>query len=209
MKKCKVCKTDNHHGKQCTALYLTDAWWRTHGRDLGANPPVQVHPTAGQWAYLVLAGVLVKPTSLKDPVVPNMEHPLVKEFYKAQVAQVILPPGTDHDETREGVEVAQQPEVTVVSSRVQEDVGEDEAGFRVHDICDSRIAKLEKELRNVSAQYEHVCGQCERQQAEVQRALTALADQNNRIARLEAVVTDASSLTGQKRARLGDDVGGN
>jgi hypothetical protein len=107
----KVCRTNDHHGEQCTAAYLSAEWWKAHGHPLDSNPPVQVRPSPDEWAYLVLAKVLRPVTSAEEPVVANEEHPAVKEFYKDKpIPEMVLAPADDPDARKKPAKKAEKPQ---------------------------------------------------------------------------------------------------
>ena len=80
--KCTLCGTKQHRGRDCPKIYASIEWWRSHGHCLRRK--AHIRPRAGERAYLVVAGVFKEWKRLKDPVVVNPEHPVVKAFYKGK-----------------------------------------------------------------------------------------------------------------------------
>lgn len=86
-KKCILCGS-NHYGANCLKVYASVKWWRDHGRR--PRKKAQLRPSLGERAYLVVAGVYKDWEGLEDPVVVNLEHPVVKAFYKGKDASCAL-----------------------------------------------------------------------------------------------------------------------
>ncbi|KAI4656270.1 hypothetical protein J4E93_000989 [Alternaria ventricosa] len=79
---CAICQTGDHVGDGCHALYMPMVLWEL----LGYRPPHgdQVRPEAAEQVYLVLAGIIMPQENKTWPIRPNMDHPLVREFYEGR-----------------------------------------------------------------------------------------------------------------------------
>lgn len=77
-----LCGTKQHRGRDCSKVYASIKWWQSHGHHL--RKKAQLRPNPGEHAYLVVAGVFKDWMRLGDPVVVNLEHPLVKASYKGR-----------------------------------------------------------------------------------------------------------------------------
>lgn len=84
LQKCTVCGTREHVGVECPKLYAGLWWWRACKHDLPRKR--RVRPTPGERAYLVIAGVFKDWNEMDEPVVVNMDHPLVNQHYKGKKA---------------------------------------------------------------------------------------------------------------------------
>ncbi|KAI4693595.1 uncharacterized protein J4E88_001968 [Alternaria novae-zelandiae] len=79
---CALCRTGDHVGSGCHAPYMPMTLWEL----LGHMPPhgYQLRPEAAEQAYLVLAGIIHLQENKAWPIRPNMDHPLVREFYEGR-----------------------------------------------------------------------------------------------------------------------------
>jgi hypothetical protein len=86
--KCILCRTKQHRHRDCSRIYASIKWWQSHGHHLRKR--AQLRPILRERAYLVVAGVYKDWERLEDPVVVNLEHPVVKAFYKGKDAPSAL-----------------------------------------------------------------------------------------------------------------------
>ncbi|KAI4943418.1 hypothetical protein J4E91_009327 [Alternaria rosae] len=79
---CAICRTGDHAGSGCHAPYMPMTLWEL----LGHMPPrgYQIRPKAADQADLVLAGIIKPQENKAWPIRPNMDHPLVREFYEGR-----------------------------------------------------------------------------------------------------------------------------
>jgi len=72
-------------------VYTTVRWWKEQVKWPKAS--LQVHPNASELVYLIVASVfLYRPgMSYQEPLVVNMDHPLVRDFYGGLMPKVLLP----------------------------------------------------------------------------------------------------------------------
>jgi hypothetical protein len=139
---CLICHTKNHSGQEYSMVFAARKWWIYRGH----TPPhtFNTRPTASEFAYLIVAGVIKRTKSLYEPIVVNMDHPLVQELYAVEAAQVILPGDGKK-------RVSREPGVTLASSLVRKDGADRAAHAPAHDKCNSRIAELEAEKKTIQA----------------------------------------------------------
>ncbi|KAJ4378101.1 hypothetical protein N0V83_000933 [Neocucurbitaria cava] len=87
-RQCCVCGTEEHLGLECPALYATWRWWREHGHT--PSPAIQSRPTTAQLAYLIVAKVVKPIENIQGPLIVNMDHPAVREFYQGKAAPEVI-----------------------------------------------------------------------------------------------------------------------
>ncbi|KAF1920777.1 hypothetical protein BDU57DRAFT_525776 [Ampelomyces quisqualis] len=91
-KLCSICRTQEHSGKECPKLFVDVCWWANHGRGK-LDPKTPVNPTACERAHLVVAGILKDWKTFDEPIILNLDHPLVKAHYEGKaLPQYIDPP---------------------------------------------------------------------------------------------------------------------
>jgi hypothetical protein len=88
---CLVCGTDAHHGASCHLIFASVKWWSEQG-----YPPktsIQRRPNPREMVYLIITGVILYRPGMayREPIVVNMMHPVVREFYNGAKPAVSLP----------------------------------------------------------------------------------------------------------------------
>jgi septal ring factor EnvC (AmiA/AmiB activator) len=133
--------------------------------------------------------------SLQGVIVPNMNHPIVKNLYGTGDPPYAIQSPAERDECfRKPTAMAAEPSVTTAGSLVHGDGGSAAVDSQLHRVCDSRIEDLQEQLSRAQERLSKA-------QEQLNKAQETIAARDGRIAELEGTLNEVNEVLGRQPGR--------